>query len=57
MKKEINEVIRFDNPSDIMYWSKKWEVSPVKLFSTFEKIKSNNTNDIKRYLRNDGFAL
>ena len=57
MKKEINEVIHFDKPSEIAYWSKKWEISPIKLFSAFVKIKSNNIRDIKKVLRNDGFAL
>ncbi|HTQ66951.1 MAG TPA: hypothetical protein VMI12_19295 [Puia sp.] len=57
MKKKINEVINFSNPSDIVYWSKKWEVSPLKLFTTFVKIKSNHISDIKKVLRTDGFVL
>jgi hypothetical protein len=57
MKKEIYETIQFDNPADLIYWSKKWEISPVKLFSVFKKIKSNSVDKLKDHLRRDGFAL
>jgi hypothetical protein len=57
MKKEIYESIQFDNPSEIIYWSKKWEVSPEKLRSVFKKIQSNQVDKLKAHLRKDGFAL
>jgi hypothetical protein len=57
MKKEQFEIIEFDDPSAIMYWSKKWEISPVKLFSTFLKIHSNRIDKLKYHLRKAGFAL
>ena len=57
MKQVAHEVIHFDKPSEIVYWSKKLEVPPVKLFSTFVKIKSNRICDIKKVLSDDGFAL
>jgi hypothetical protein len=57
MKTQQNPVINFQNPEDVIYWSKKWEVSPMKLFYAFTKTQSNDTETIKKYLRNDGFAL
>jgi hypothetical protein len=57
MKKEIIDIIQFDKPEDIVYWSKKWEISPIKIFNAFDKVKSNNVEDLKKYLREDGFAL
>jgi hypothetical protein len=57
MKKEYIDIIEFDDPCAIIYWSKKWEISPVKLFSTFLKINSNRIDKLKYHLRKDGFAL
>ncbi|HLY71486.1 MAG TPA: hypothetical protein VKR53_17245 [Puia sp.] len=57
MKKEIHESIQFNNLSDIVYWSKKWEISPTKLFSVYTKIKSSRIDKLKAHLRKDGFAL
>jgi hypothetical protein len=57
MKKEYIEIVEFDDPSAVIYWSKKWEISPVKLFSTFLKINSNRIDKLKYHLRKDGFAL
>jgi hypothetical protein len=57
MKKEINDIIQFDKPAEVIYWAKKWEISPMKLFSAFMKTKSNSIEVLKNHLRNDGFAL
>ena len=57
MKKEISESIQFNDPLDVIYWSKKWEISPVKLFNAFKKVKSNKIDKLKECLRKDGFAL
>jgi hypothetical protein len=57
MKKYISESIQFNDPSDVIYWSKKWEISPTRLFSAFKKIKSNKISKLKESLRKDGFAL
>ena len=57
MKKKSREIIEFDDPSAIIYWSKKWEISPVKLFITFMEINSNRIDKLKFRLRKDGFAL
>jgi hypothetical protein len=49
MKKQIQESIRFDDPSEIIYWSKKWEISAMTLFRVFEKIKSNKIDQLKDF--------
>jgi hypothetical protein len=57
MKTEQNTVIHFDRQADILYWSNKWEISPSQLFAVFFKIKTNEIDTIRQYLRNLGFAL
>ena len=57
MKKEISESIQFNDPLAVIYWSKKWEISPVRLFNAFKKVKSNKIDKLKECLRKDGFAL
>ena len=54
---ELVETIAFDDPAAIIYWSKKWEISPIKLFIAFLKIKSNRIDELRYHLRNDGFAI
>jgi hypothetical protein len=57
MTEEKQTVINFRNPGDIIYWSKKWEISPDSLFSAYLETKSDKVEPIKNYLRNIGFAL
>jgi len=57
MKTEDYAVIHFERQDDILYWSNKWEITPSQLFAVFFKIKTNNTNIVRQYLRNLGFAL
>ncbi|MEJ7738819.1 MAG: hypothetical protein WKF97_15445 [Chitinophagaceae bacterium] len=49
--------IDFKNIQDIIYWSKKWEVSPHQLMKAFTETQSSNVNRIIEYLREQGFAL
>jgi hypothetical protein len=56
-EQELVETIAFDDPAAIIYWSKKWEISPIKLFIAFLKIKSNRIDELRYHLRNDGFAI
>jgi hypothetical protein len=56
-EKEPSETIAFDDPAAIIYWSKKWEISPIKLFIAFLKINSNRIDKLKYHLRKDGFAI
>lgn len=57
MNEKKQTVINFRNPSDVIYWSKKWEISPDSLFSAYLQIRSDKIEPIKNYLRNIGFAL
>lgn len=56
-ERDLVETIAFDDPAAIIYWSKKWEISPIKLFITFLKVKSNRIDKLKNHLRRDGFAI
>jgi hypothetical protein len=49
--------INFSRVLEIVYWAKKWEISPTQLLLAFQKTHSNSIAKIKEYLREKGFAL
>ena len=49
--------IDFEKIQDIIYWSKKWEISPYQLMQAFYIIKTGNVRKIENYLREKGFAI
>ena len=49
--------IDFEKIQDIIYWSKKWEISPYQLMQAFYIIKTSNVRKIENYLREKGFAV
>ncbi len=49
--------IDFKKIQDIIYWSKKWEISPNQLIDAYQELKSNNVKEIEAYLRGKGFAI
>ena len=49
--------INFRNIQDVIFWAKKWEVSPHQLMEAFHATKSNSVKKIGEYLRGKGFAL
>ncbi len=54
----LNEtVINFQNIQDIIYWSKKWEVSPYELMKAYYTTNTNSVRKIEEYLRSKGFAV
>jgi hypothetical protein len=57
MTDEKRTVINFRNPNDVIYWSKKWEISPNSLFTAYMQTRSDKIGSIKAYLRTIGFAL
>jgi hypothetical protein len=57
MNKQMEEQINFERLSEVIYWSKKWEISPYQLFSAFLHTRSSSLKTIVQYLRNNGFAL
>jgi hypothetical protein len=55
--KQAEAEIDFKNVQDVIFWAKKWEVSPHQLMEAFNATKSNTVNKIEEYLRGKGFAL
>lgn len=49
--------IDFQKIQDIIYWTKKWEISAYQLMEAFYTIKTNKVSKIEEYLRSKGFAL
>ena len=49
--------IDFEKIQDVIYWSKKWEVSPHQLVDASQILKTNNVKEIEAYLREKGFAI
>lgn len=49
--------IDFKSIQDIIYWSKKWEVSPHQLKKAFTATNSSDVKRIIEYLREQGFAV
>jgi hypothetical protein len=55
--KAFEAEIDFKNIQDVIFWAKKWEVSPHQLMEAFNATKSNSVNKIEEYLRGKGFAV
>jgi hypothetical protein len=55
--KSFEAEIDFKNIQDVIYWAKKWEVSPHQLMEAFNATKSNRVDKIEEYLRGKGFAV
>jgi hypothetical protein len=51
------QAVNLSRPDDIVYWSKKWEISPNQLFRAIQATQSNSVPAITKYLRDLGFAL
>lgn len=49
--------IDFEKIQDVIYWSKKWEVTPYQLIQAFFVIKTSKVRKIEDYLREKGFAV
>ena len=49
--------IDFKKIQDVIFWSKKWEVSPNQLIEAYQTLHSNDVKTIEKYLREKGFAL
>lgn len=54
---EIYPEIDFKKIQDIVYWSKKWEVSPNQLIKAYTATQSREVKKIEEYLREEGFAV
>jgi hypothetical protein len=56
--KQLQEpTIDFLRIDDIIYWSKKWEISPYQLIVAYYATENNRVKTIEAYLRAKGFAL
>lgn len=49
--------IDFQKIQDIIYWTKKWEISAYQLIEAFYTIKTNKVSKIEAHLRSKGFAV
>lgn len=54
---EKSPEIDFEKIQDVIYWSKKWEISPHQLIEAAQFLKTNNVKTIEWYLREKGFAI
>lgn len=57
MHNEKGPEIDFNKIQDIIYWCKKWEISPYQLIQAYQSLHSNDVKQIEKYLRGRGFAL
>ena len=55
--KTLEPKIDFKKIQDIIYWAKKWEVSPHQLIEASNATQSSDVKVIEEYLRNKGFAI
>jgi len=55
--KTFEAEIDFKRIQDVVYWSKKWEVSPHQLIEAYNAVQSNRVKKIEEYLRGKGFAI
>jgi hypothetical protein len=55
--KSFEVEIDFKNIQDVIYWAKKWEVSPHQLMEASRATNSNSVTKIEQYLREKGFAV
>lgn len=49
--------IDFQNVEEIIYWTKKWEISAYQLIEAFYTTKTSSVRKIEEYLREKGFAV
>jgi|GEM_PF-3069716 len=54
---ENDPAIDFKKIQDVIYWSKKWEISPYQLVEASQTLKTSNVKEIEAYLREKGFAI
>ena len=54
---EMSTEIDFKKIQEIIYWSKKWEVSPNQLIKAYTAVESREVKKIEEYLREKGFAV
>jgi hypothetical protein len=55
--KQAEPEIDFKNVQDVIFWAKKWEVSPHQLMEAYTATNSNAVSKIEEYLRGKGFAV
>lgn len=56
-KAEKKPYLNLDQVNEIVYWTKKWEISPEQLLIAVNATRSNSIPKIIAYLRQQGFAL
>ena len=49
--------VDIENLGEIIYWTKKWEISPKQLLKAIMETNSNSIIKIRDYLVNQGFAV
>ncbi len=56
-QEEKSPEIDFKKIQDIIYWAKKWEVSPNQLIDASRMLQTSSVRQIEAYLRGKGFAI
>jgi hypothetical protein len=57
MNKHLQPSVNLSRLDEIVYWTKKWEISPNQLLLAIRATQSNNVQVITQYLRERGFAI
>jgi len=57
VRKTDDPKIDFTQLDDIVYWTKKWEISAHQLNEAIKATGSNKVRKIEEYLRSKGFAI
>jgi hypothetical protein len=56
-KSEKSRSIHLNRIDEIVFWSKKWEISPKQLLIAIQAVRSTRVIKIRAYLIHQGFAL
>lgn len=57
MNTNLQPSVNLSRLDEIVYWTKKWEISPNQLLQAVNATHSNNVQTITQYLRERGFAV
>ncbi|PWT76665.1 MAG: hypothetical protein C5B59_06020 [Bacteroidetes bacterium] len=56
-KQERNRRLDMTRVEEVVYWAKRWEISPNQLLIAVQATKSNRILKIRNWLISRGFAL
>lgn len=56
-RQERKRRLNLTRVDEIVYWAKRWEISPNQLLIAAQATKSNRISEIRNWLVSKGFAL